>query len=81
MSDISLRELRNDTSRVLRRAEAGEYLTVHVNRRPVAQIAPLPEGNAWIDSATFESRIRGSQTDSALTEELRELSPDTIADL
>ncbi len=81
MSDISLRDLRNNTSGVLRRAEAGEHLTVYVNRRPVAQIAPLEAGDAWVDSAVMERRIRGAQADPALRDELRELLPETIADL
>ncbi len=38
---ISLRELRNTVSEVLRRVESGERLTVTVDRRPVAEIAPL----------------------------------------
>jgi prevent-host-death family protein len=40
-SSISVRELRNTVSEVLRRVEAGERLTVTVDRRPVAEIVPL----------------------------------------
>ena len=38
---VSVRELRNDVSNVLRRVESGERLTVTVDRRPVAEIVPL----------------------------------------
>lgn len=38
---ISVRELRNTVSDVLRRVEDGERLTVTVDRRPVAEIVPL----------------------------------------
>jgi prevent-host-death family protein len=40
-SSISVRELRNAVSEVLRRVERGERLTVTVDRRPVAEIVPL----------------------------------------
>lgn len=40
-SSISVRDLRNTVSEVLRRVEGGERLTVTVDRRPVAQIVPL----------------------------------------
>ncbi len=38
---ISVRELRNTVSEVLRRVESGERVTVTVDRRPVAEIVPL----------------------------------------
>jgi prevent-host-death family protein len=38
---ISVRELRNTISEVLRRVERGERLTVTVDRRPVAEIVPV----------------------------------------
>jgi len=41
MAVIPQRELRNNVSDVLRRAEAGERLTVTVNGRPVAELGPI----------------------------------------
>ncbi len=41
MTTIPQRELRNDISSVLRRAENGERFTVTVNGRPVAELGPL----------------------------------------
>ena len=38
---ISVRELRNTVSDVLRRVERGERMTVTVDRRPVAELVPL----------------------------------------
>jgi prevent-host-death family protein len=81
MSDITLRELRNDTSAVLRRAEAGERLTVLVNRRPVAQIGPLDERETWVAGEAMEQRVRDAQADPGLRAELARLLPDTIDDL
>jgi prevent-host-death family protein len=41
MPTIPQRELRNDISSVLRRAENGESFTITVNGRPVAELGPL----------------------------------------
>jgi len=45
-----VRQLRNDVAAVLRRAAAGERITVTVDGRPVAQLGPLePAGAATLD--------------------------------
>ena len=41
MAVIPQRELRNNVSRVLRRAESGERIVITVDGRPVAQLGPL----------------------------------------
>ena len=46
--DVSLRELRKHTADVLRRVEAGERMRVTVDRRPVAELAPLPARDTWV---------------------------------
>ncbi|MGH3701530.1 MAG: type II toxin-antitoxin system Phd/YefM family antitoxin [Pseudonocardiaceae bacterium] len=48
MTEIALRELRNNTSEVLRRVENGEELDVTVNGRPVARLVPLPRRRAFL---------------------------------
>ena len=40
MTTIAQRELRNNVSEILRRAEAGEQFTVTVNGRAVATVGP-----------------------------------------
>jgi prevent-host-death family protein len=40
-ASVSVRELRNRISEVLRRVEGGEHVTVTVDRRPVAELVPL----------------------------------------
>lgn len=82
MSDaISVRDLRNDTGGVLRRVEAGETLTVHSNRRPVARIVPLEPRPAWMPAGEFFSRVLAHPADPGLRDDLAELQPDTIEDL
>jgi prevent-host-death family protein len=39
--EASIRQLRSDLSKMIRRAAAGETITVRVRNRPVAQIVPI----------------------------------------
>jgi prevent-host-death family protein len=77
--EVSVRELRNQTAQVLRRVEAGEHLTVTVDRRPVAELVPLPTRATWVP----RERVLASlvQADSGLTEELNAVLGDTIENL
>ncbi len=50
MASIPQKELRNHVGEVLRRAEAGEELTITVAGRPVAQLGPI-RGAHWIPSS------------------------------
>jgi prevent-host-death family protein len=77
--EVSVRELRNQTAQVLRRVEAGEHLTVTVDRRPVAELVPLPTRATWVP----RERVLASlvQADSGLTEQLNEVLGDTIENL
>jgi len=80
MADIPARDLRNNVSRILRRAEAGERLRVTVSGRPVAEIGPLPSRPRMI---SWEAFIAGSQdwrADPKLAQELAQLLPDTTDD-
>lgn len=43
MEQVSVRELRQNLSRYLRRVAAGERFVVTERRRPVALLGPLPE--------------------------------------
>jgi len=47
MAMIPQKELRNNVGEVLRRAEAGERITVTVAGRPVAQLGPA-ERRQWV---------------------------------
>jgi prevent-host-death family protein len=50
MATIPQKELRNASGEILRRAEAGETITVTVSGRPVAQIGPIARRH-WVPSA------------------------------
>jgi prevent-host-death family protein len=47
MATIPQKELRNNVGEVLRRAEAGEEITITVAGRPVAQLGPVMQ-KRWI---------------------------------
>jgi prevent-host-death family protein len=76
---VSVRELRNTISAVLRRVEAGERLTVTVDRRPVAEIGPLrPHRTVQADVARKIALQHA--TDPGMPAELRRLLPDSTDD-
>lgn len=75
-TDVSVRELRNHTAAVLRRVEAGERLRVTVDRRPVAELAPLPAREVWVPRERLLAAL--VQADAALGRELAEALPDTV---
>lgn len=49
MATIPQKELRNKVAEVLRRAEAGEEITITVSGRPVAELGPA-RTRRWVDS-------------------------------
>ena len=77
--DVSVRELRNHTADVLRRVEAGERLRVTVDRRPVAELVPLPSRATWVPRPRVLQGL--TQADAALREDLAAALPDTIDEL
>jgi prevent-host-death family protein len=69
---IAQRELRNNISRVLRDAEAGDTFTVTVRGRPVARLVPPGDRTrprVDVDRATVR-RILAQPIDAALAAEL-----------
>lgn len=52
MATIPQKELRNNVGEVLRRAEAGEEITITVAGRPVAQLGPTGR-RRWVSGPTL----------------------------
>jgi prevent-host-death family protein len=75
---IPHRELRNDSARVLREAEAGEVFTVTVDGRPVATLGPHRR-RQWVPAAAIEE-ILATPTDETLVDELRAFGSDELTD-
>lgn len=78
MATVPQKELRNDVGAILRRAEAGEHITVTVSGRPVAQLGPIEPG-VWVDSSTIEDVWR-TPAPTALGEDLASLVDDEPRD-
>jgi prevent-host-death family protein len=79
VGSISVRDLRNTVSEVLRRVEAGERLTVTVDRRPVAEIVPLRR--RWTVPVAEALAIASRHAaDRRLLGEIRGLLSDTTDD-
>ncbi|MCV7102670.1 type II toxin-antitoxin system Phd/YefM family antitoxin [Mycobacterium palustre] len=82
MSEVASRELRNDTAAVLRRVREGEDVTITVNGRPVAVLTAVrPRRRRWLTKSEFLSRLRRSQADAGLRQDLAMLAGDTTDDL
>jgi prevent-host-death family protein len=79
--DVSLRELRNNVSDVLRRVEAGERLRVTVDRRPVAELLPLPRRRRAVPWTEVVAALPQIQADPGLDRDLRLAVADTTDDL
>lgn len=75
---VSVRELRNSVSAVLRRVEQGERVTVTVDRRPVAELVPLRRMPVSAAQALAVAERHGA--DRELLADLRTLLADTTDD-
>jgi prevent-host-death family protein len=69
MDRIGIRELRQNASEYVRRAEAGETIEVTDRGRPVARLSPLPKGETLIDRLIAEGKM------TPATRKLRDLPP------
>lgn len=81
MHSVASRELRNQTRSLLDRVAAGEEITITVDGRPVAVLAPVAQRTRWMARESFLRSIVGHQADAELRRELAALAPDTTDDL
>jgi prevent-host-death family protein len=82
MSEIALRELRNNAAGVLRRAQAGERIVITTRGKPVASLSPIEQSRRrWLPRAELVRRLRVAQADPDLRQALVRLAGDTIEDL
>jgi len=77
MATIPQKELRNNVGEVLRRAEAGEELTITVAGRPVAQLGPVAR-RRWVSGKDLE-QVWSTRTPRGLAEDL-ETFPSALTD-
>ena len=55
---IGLREMRQNASDLVRRAQAGEHLTITVSGRPAAQLGPV-DVQSWVSWASVVDIFAG----------------------
>lgn len=71
VATIPQKELRNNVAEVLRRAEAGEELTITVSGRPVASLGPA-KGRRWVPSSQL-AELWGAPADPTLEADLEKI--------
>jgi prevent-host-death family protein len=81
MAEVASRELRNSTRSLLDRVEAGERLTITVDGRPVAVLAPVARRRQWIAKHEFVPMVIANQADSGLADDLAALAGDMTDDV
>lgn len=78
---VSIRELRNSTSNVVADLEAGERLTLTVNRRPVADIVPhIEERDPWVSSSELRRIVHEAPADPGLLDDLDDVRGAALED-
>jgi prevent-host-death family protein len=82
MSEVALRELRNNAAGVLRRAQAGEQIVITSRGKPVASLDALEQPRRrWLPRAELVKRLAVTQADPGLRGDLARLAGDTTEDL
>jgi prevent-host-death family protein len=82
MSEVALRELRNNAAGVLRRAQGGEQIVITSRGRPVASLDALEQPRRrWLPRAELVKRLAVVQADPGLHEDLALLAGDTTENL
>lgn len=69
MATIPQKELRNNVGEILRRAEAGEEITITVSGRPVAQLGPT-RTRQWVKGSELAD-LWALPPDPTLAEDVR----------
>lgn len=78
--DVPVRQLRNDTARVIDAARAGERVTLTVRGEAVADIVPHGGRTRWLSGAALRKQLGHRSADHGLRDDLDELAGDTLAD-
>ncbi|MBS1861642.1 MAG: prevent-host-death family protein [Actinobacteria bacterium] len=78
---VSIRELRNSTSSVVAELEAGERVTLTVNRRPIADILPhVQQRDPWVPAAELRRIVSTASSDPALLDDLADVRGEELGD-
>ncbi len=76
---VSVRELRNSTASVVSDLEAGEQVTLTVNRRPIADILPhVQHRDPWVPASELRRILGETAADPGLLDDLDDVRGDLI---
>lgn len=79
--NVGVRDLRNDTARVLDAVRAGERVTLTVRGEPVADIVPHGGRTRWLSGHALREQLGERSADSKLQDDLDDLAGQTLAGL
>ncbi len=79
--DVGVRDLRNETSRVIDAVRAGERVTLTVRGEPIADIVPHARRERWLSGPQLRHELATRSADPALQEDLDELAGQTLGEL
>jgi prevent-host-death family protein len=79
--EVGVRELRNDTARVIDAVRAGERVVLTVRGEPIADIVPHGARARWLSGAALRDQLGHRSADAGLRSDLDELAGDTLGDL
>lgn len=81
MAEVASRELRNSTRSLLDRVESGETLTITVDGRPTAILAPIGRRPRWVPRGEFVTTVLAHQADPGLADDIEELAGELTDEL
>ena len=76
--EIGVRELRNDTAKVIDAVRSGQRVTLTVNGEPVADVVPHLRRERWLSGSWLTEASATAQADPALADDLQELAGQTL---
>ena len=79
--DVGVRDLRNQTGRVIDAVKAGERVTLTVHGEPVADIVPHGRRARWLSGSALREQLAERAADPALRRDLDELAGQTLDEL
>lgn len=79
--NVGVRQLRNETTRVIGAVRAGERVTLTVHGEPVADIVPHGARTRWLSGPDLNAQLLEYSADAGLGKDLEELAGDTIDEL
>lgn len=79
--DVGVRDLRNDTARVLDAVRAGERVTLTVHGEPIADIVPHGRRTRWLSGEAMSDQLSRRAADAQLRLDLDKWAGHTLADL